>query len=257
MRWIWLFVLWGCMWILMGLGPLNLLILPVMVFLAVNAFQSRSWRPIMILAASPLAVLFMAGALAWFAEQPAYRCVGLGRGEFYNLDRDSRTYAATSGCVIYGGEFLRDEPWNLGLSLMSRAFGWPLQAYQGAYPTPVEAARLTESAPPLLSEEFEQGKIKIGKGRTLDLGKSQAYQMLLDSGGMAGAIPEIPLCQIRVAQVGDECVVLRVTHAAGDYTGDGMDVIYLIDPQQKWPFARYVLAGDVASFPFFGGRMRL
>lgn len=253
MRWLWLFVLWASMAILMELGPLNLLVLPVMGFLTVNAWQSRSWRPAAVLLASPLPVLFISGLLAWFAERPTYHGIGLLRKEAFNLDRDTRTFQSTSGCVVNGGEFLQNLPFNSGLSLMRKAFGPPPQVYHGVYPTLEEGRHLTESGPVLPLEEFTQGKIRTATGRLFDLGEEQARQIIIDCGGYFPMEPEQPALQVRAVSMGDDCMLLRLTKVPdSDLVFGELDVVYLLDSKRRWPFARYVLAGDGAHHvPYF------
>lgn len=254
MRWIWLIAIWAGTWILMTLGPLNLLILFIMAFLVTNGVQSRSWRSIPALALSPLPVLFVAGALTWFTKRPEYHCVGLPQPEGVNLHPATRAYTNFSGCIVDGSEFLRDAPRNLGLGLMIKIFGWPRRVYHGVYPTVEEARRLTTAAAPVPLDTFAHGKIKLANGQEFDLGAEQVALMVSEcrSGSrerweQPGKSPNV---QVRIAQIGEDCVLVRV-RCVSERQFEEAEAIYLVDFQTSVSFARYILAGPVSRFPYF------
>lgn len=245
-----MFVIWGAMWILLALGPLNLLILPVMAVLASSAIRSRSWRPLVTLIASPLPVLFALGASSWFGARPVHHGAGLPGPNFFNLHREDRTFSSSSGCLIDGGEWLRFAPWNLGLKGMCRCFGWPPQTYHGTYPTLEEAVELTGDAATLPLDEFRTGRFSVG-GHVVDLGEAQTHRMAYESWVMFGDDAAAKTLKIRAAQAGDDCILIRLTHSSDL---EDTDTIYLLDRRTNWPFARYLVKGRGMGPPYFGAR---
>ncbi len=246
-----MFVIWGIMWILMEFGPLNWLVLPVMAVLVTNAIQSRSWRPLVVFFAAPVPILFLAGALSWFGNQPSYMGFGHPGPNYYNLRPESRTYAASSGCMIDGGELLRQGPHNLGLTLMTQLFGWPPKTYHGSFPTHLQATELTDAAPLVPLELFRTGIIEVD-GKKLELGAQQTERMGFETHfhfQFWSPRDDLKPLEVRVASSEDDCVIVRLTNLNEP---EPMDQIYLLERRTAWPFARYQIKGRNSGPSYFG-----
>jgi len=250
-RWYWMFVIWGIMWILMGLGPLNWLVLPVMAVLVTNAIQSRSWRPLVVFFAAPVPILFLVGSLSWIGNQPSYMGFGHPGPNYYNLHPESRTYAASSGCMIDGGELLRQGPHNLGLALMTQLFGWPPKTYHGSFPTKEQAIELTTAAPLVPLDSFRTGIIEVD-GKKLELGTEQIERMGLETHFYFwDQRDDLKPLEVRVASSEDDCVIVRLTNLNEP---EPMDQIYFLERRTAWPFARYQIKGRNSAPPYFGAK---
>jgi hypothetical protein len=220
-------------------------LLAIMVSLLVAAVFWKSWRPVLVLAFSPLVVSFAFGVFSWFGDRPAYFVYGLPGPSFFNLDKNSRTYLSTLGCVSDGGEKLELLRANLGLSLMCRIFGWPPSTYHGNFPSQEEAETLTNSAPITPFEVFIKGFAIFGD-QSLQLNERQTRQML--RGCNSSANVDTDSTSVRCASVGEDCVLIRIINHDPIFE---TDLIYLIDRAKVWPFAVYVLRGNAHRFPYF------
>lgn len=251
MRWSWVLLSAVMMWVLMALGPLNLLIPFVCVFLIVNAWQSKRVRPFLAVGFSPLIVLFAGGIVNWFSPLPAFQFFGLPRPEAYNLKPETRCYARSSGCIVDGGEMIRQGPYNLGLKLMCSVFGWPPQTYHGFYPSQEQADKLTGNMVVIPLIEFEKGVLRLSNGQ-IKIGEHQTHRMLLDVHTFPGDETSNGKISVRAQVLEGDCLAIRVTNDNPDMS---TDLIYLFDRATKRAFARYQHSGRPSSIPFFANNL--
>lgn len=87
-------------------------------------------------------VFFGWGVLSYAAGRASLMTYGMPGPEFDNLDRESRCYWSTSGCVVDGSEPFRHAPNNAAVRMMIAMFGPMSGMYRGAYPTKVEVVAL-------------------------------------------------------------------------------------------------------------------
>jgi len=87
------------------------------------------------------------GAVGYASGTGRLMLNGLPGPEFRNLDRELRCRRVSMGCVIDGSEIFTQEPNNLAITLLTRAFGPMPGAYRGAYPSREEARAAVAAAP--------------------------------------------------------------------------------------------------------------
>lgn len=251
MRWFWVFLSIGSMWVLMALGPLTLLVPFVCVFLIVNALQSKRSRPLLAVGLSPMVVLFVSGIMSWFSTRPSFQFFGLPTPEAYNLKSETRCYARSSGCLVDGGEMIRQGPHNLGLTLMCAAFGWPPKTYHGFYPSQEQANKLTEDMVAIPLKDFEEGLLRLPAGQ-IEVGEHQAHRMLLDANTLPGDGTSNGNISVRAQVFEGDCLAIRVTNDNPDMA---TDLFYLFDRTTRRAFARYQYGSRSSNPPFFAGNM--
>ncbi len=88
---------------------------------------------------------FVSGVKDYYNGQGTLKYFGLPSAEFYNLDKEYRTYNASSGCIILGFETLIQKPNNWAVQLCTKMFGFQKGVYEGFYPDQVYAGNLVDS----------------------------------------------------------------------------------------------------------------
>lgn len=244
---------WMMMWALSYAGILSTLCIVVAILLTILACVSRSWRPFLVLFASPFAFCFIMGLMRWFDEEPTFVGFGLPTSQSFNLKQESRCYWRSTGCIVDGSEWVWQTPSNLGLWFMCKTFGWPPHSYHGAYPTKEEAVQLTEASGLVSRDEFLLGKLRF-QDREIQLGAGQANRMVVEAGGDYFEPEKMGDLEIRAAFAGDGCILVRLNHKNPI---EELDLIYLLDSQTVWPFARYLIKGRESRYSYFASKNRL
>lgn len=92
---------------------------------------------------SPVVVVPVAGALwgvaTYFYGSATYLSTGYFPPQAFHLARSTRLYSRTTGCLVRGHEPSFQEPNNLAITVLARAFGPMRGAYTGAFPSKDEA----------------------------------------------------------------------------------------------------------------------
>ena len=169
--------------------------------------------------------------------------------EFYNVDRETRCFRQTGGCVSHSNEWVFQMPHNLALRVAAKIFGPPARSYDGPYPSKEEALGLVASGSALDISLLRKGEVRVGKQMiqlepemVRELGFTFMMMPIADSeptyddeGFRAQAI----LYQGR-------CLILRLIDMSMGL-GDEMDCLILIDARVRRPFAYYPIKGH--QFP--------
>lgn len=88
---------------------------------------------------------FVSGVKDYYNGQGSLKYFGLPSVEFYNLDKEYRTYNSSSGCIVLGFEILIQKPNNWAVQLCTKMFGFQKGVYEGLYPDEVYANNLIDS----------------------------------------------------------------------------------------------------------------
>lgn len=194
---------------------------------------------------NPLCVFFAGGLVDYMGGAPKLRYMGLPRMEFFNVDRETRCFHGTGGCLVSGNEWLFQGCHNLGVYLAAKLFGPPSRSYDGPYPSRDEAFGLVASSPDLDIHLLCKGEIHVGN-RMIQLDPKMmpelvpAYMMI----SSAGPEPSDDDLGFRAQAVfyQDRCLILRFADR-GMGLGDETDCLVLIDARVRRPFAYYPIKG--------------
>jgi hypothetical protein len=214
---------------------------------------ARSRRPALALGflAVPLGVLLTLGILAWNSLRPRFQGMGLPGTASFNLDRNTRCYQTTGGCMGNGCEWLKEWPQNFGLSLMCATFGPPPHTYHGPYPTNEEIQSLINNAPLIPLDEFLDGKMTI-QGRQIELGKQTVDRLFSDLGIL---FPDSPVTgsrtEVRAGIFQESCLVIGARASGNPAVGlPETEGVYLFELKGLKPFARFVFKGHAYRIPW-------
>jgi hypothetical protein len=172
---------------------------------------------------------FLLGTKDYFIGQATMRYVGLPGPEFYNLDKDYRTWRSSSGCIVTGLEPLTQWPNNFAVKLWTNLLGFQKGVYGGVYPDPPEAAKIIER-----------------DGREVEISKTEtAFRFAIDSRAIKVKrarnwnLPNIDSCKTaKVAIINDELIIIKpILRAAPQVT-------YLADNNSGEVFAEYYVYNE-------------
>jgi hypothetical protein len=94
-------------WVLSLLSILSLLILPLLGYAVFRASRRGAWQPlVLVLLANPIGLWFIHGMVDYAKGAPRLRYMGLPSMEFYNIDRETRCFRQTGGCLVGGNEWV-------------------------------------------------------------------------------------------------------------------------------------------------------
>jgi hypothetical protein len=237
-------------WTLSILGPLSLGVIPILLCAPLLSVRWKNVMPLSVVIASPVAVAFVIGVYKWTIDHPAFVGTGLPSPAAFNLDRTSRMWWDTGGCVVTGNEWVFVTPHNLGLRLTSILLGPPRRTYRGVYPSAEETRRLTDKAAITPSQKFFDG-ILIVEDREIDIGKDHT-QLIRQDIGQDWWDPEgvVGKGKVTVVLVNSECLIVRVVSDGGYFDGKNhSDGAMLIDFKTMLPFARYSFIGTLPRIP--------
>lgn len=242
-------------WVAGFLSLLSLLIVPALAWGVTAATVRKSWTALgALLLLNPIAMIFWLGIASYIGGEPHLTGVGLPGPEYYNIDRNTRCFKRSGGCVVTGNEWLFILPNNAAVRLMAFVFGPPRKSYDGPYPAREEAISLTDSAPLISVDEFDDGNVVLD-GNVIMLDADLTQQLLGFYYSFAKITGDTSGTTVRAALFEERCMMVRITQDMAEILShkDGdCDQIFLIDLNTKTPFARYLLAGDLRSqFPSY------
>ncbi len=233
-------------WVLSLLGPLSWFIPLLMAFALVRLYVRKEWLALAAtIFGNPLSVFFAGGLSDYMQGAPSLHYMGLRELEFYNVDRETRCFRRSGGCVIHSNEWVSQLPHNLALQVASKILGPPSRSYDGPYPDKEKSLGLVDSSPALDINLLRKGVIRTG-----DLTIQLDPEMIGEFGSMFGMfdiVDSVPLedeSGFRAQAVLSEsrCLVLRLTEIDGA-AGHDQDFVILIDRRNMRPFAYYCNKG--------------
>ncbi len=244
---LWVPVIVAMIWSSASLGVFSVIVMPGVILAMLVLVSRKAWLAILVvLAASPLGVNFGSGVAEYFQGKPALRSMGLPRMEFFNVDRSSRCFTATGGCLDSGDEWVSDLPHNAAVRLMAMIFGPPRDSYDGPYPTKDEGLALTSDAPITPVDDFILGNVLVG-GDPVSLGKAEVGEIIEHFGFWFLREPEWRDYEgrVRTRVVGERCLIVRISEKATRWTSEkGRDVMIYFDLENRRPFAYFGIDGD-------------
>jgi hypothetical protein len=243
------------MWACAFLPVVAPLLLPLaLAAIAVHA-QRRRWVSVCALVLlGPWTLFFTLGAVAYFDGSAQLLSVGLPGTRSHNIDPDYRCGHSSSGCRVFGNEWLTHGCYNGAVKSVIILLGPMRGSYGGPYPTEAEAAEVLRAAQPISWELLTSDRLTVD-GTTVSL-DSGVGAKLLERTCWAYLAPTLPAGkQIPVAITGalyqQRCLVLRIpTETEPREPGESVPaMIVLIDTQCGRPFAYYAEGGYHHNFP--------
>jgi hypothetical protein len=243
-RWSALILLLAC-WIVFPLGPLSWIMPFLLIWALWRAVSCRAIVTIAVISlANPLSFFFALGVKDYFSARPALHGMGLPGPEFGNLDRDTRCFHSTGGCVVSGDEWVHIVPHNLALRVATTVLGPPSGTYDGPYPTREEALAAFTPGTRVSLAEFRSGAIPTDSGlvRIDPAVAEKIVRFLMPLSGYAlgeqGELFEDE--QLSAALWRKRCLILR-WRLSGALLIDGetAENVILIDVRTSKPFAVY------------------
>ncbi|MEO5915546.1 MAG: hypothetical protein ABIS50_15035 [Luteolibacter sp.] len=234
------------------LGPLTLLIVPLLVTCLFITLRRRAWLcSLILLLANPLSLFFIGGVVDYAKGAPALHSMGLPSREFYNVDPTTRCFRQTGGCVVYGGEWIHQVPHNIALIFLSGVFGPPSRSYDGPYPSKEEALRVVSSAPKLNPSDFIGGRVHVGSA-TLEIKPDDLVELLEDQGIFRStqetySLDDLSGTDVYAAIFENRCLILRFKSANSMFTSEESPVqqnMVLFDSKNMRPFAYFPVQGE-------------
>jgi len=255
-RWSFVSVAVVACWVLSLLSILSLLIPPLLGFGLIKSWRRHAWLPaLLLLIANPLGVFFMGGLVDYAGGAPTLRSMGLPSREFFNIDRESRCFRRTGGCVVSGNEWVFEVPHNLGVQISVAMFGPPSRSYDGPYPTKDEALKLVSAAPKLDVAEFNKGRIPNGNA-SIQLDPAMVERLLDDMGSdlvLGDQLDgEASKSSVQASVFEGRCLIIRFVDFVPFPTtteSNVRDSMVLIDLKVLRPFAYYGNKGDFRIRP--------
>ena len=241
-------------WVLSMLSILSLLIVPLLGFALFRTSRRGAWIPMLaILAGNPTGFWFASGLVDYARGAPALHGMGLPSIESYNIDRRTRCFFQTGGCLVSGNEWVSQDFHNLGVLTLATVFGTPSRSYDGPYPDKEEALRMVETSPKLDLSELAKGRIKVGDRisevppATVE-GIMSSLRLFSLMGYQVGDDAADTYAQ--AAEYEDRCLIVRIVELDSMPASTGsrdQDYMVLIDRKNMRPFAYFRNKGDRAS----------
>jgi hypothetical protein len=164
----------------------------------------------------------LTGTKDYFTGKATMRHFGLPTREFYNLDKDYRTWKSTSGCIVMGFEPLTQFPNNLAIKFWTSLLGYQRGVYRGPYPDKADAIKMIEGNGEEVEMLKSEGQIKF-----------RINNKVVEVSGIRNwDTTELDSCKIaKVAIVDNELIIIKPTLHT--------QVLYLADNNTGKIFAEY------------------
>jgi hypothetical protein len=216
----------------------------------------RSWRVLLVFVLlTPPSLNFWMGVGRHACGRGFLMYEGLPGTECFNLDPQLRCPRYTSGCIVFGDEWMTHGANNAAMWLMSGVFGPQPGAYRGPYPTEDDAKAALANAqvvPPrdLLDDCVELNgnlfRLDVGVGKEL-VERSFGWVMKQAQ----NTPPEDDTQQLELTAVlwRGSCLILRVPKQTYGETDRSGAMIAVFDTKTGRPFAYYAEGAHSHHFP--------
>jgi hypothetical protein len=134
----------------------------------------------MVIALSPMTLHFASGVSSYWKGEAAIFFTGYPSCDSRNIDPTLRCQHSSTGCCVYGGEFIANASNNAGVRLMILLFGPMKGSYLGPYPTKEEALRVASSGTPVDVAELARGNVPLN-GRAVGLAATAVTEFLVQT----------------------------------------------------------------------------
>lgn len=232
-------------------GPLSLAIIPLLLWALYSSLTERNRiLSAILLLANPLSVVALLAVVDYAKGAPRLQSVGLPSAEFWNIDRKTRCFNATSGCLVDEDEWVYGLPHNLTLYLLCSIFGPPSKSYDGPYPDKVAALRLVSNAPLQKTEDLTRCRLSVGT-EIFELDPKNA-ELLTSSLGLFfpfGQDFDSELGQVQAVLFEQRCLILRAVKLDPFKSAESPEAstMVLLDRKNMRPFCYYQIGGNRMS----------
>jgi hypothetical protein len=226
-------------------GPLSYAIFPLLLWALNRSLKERNRvLTAILLLTNPLSLIAMKAAADYARGAPSLRSMGLPDAEFSNIDRKTRCFRTTGGCLVNGDEWVVEAPHNLTLHLLCSILGPPSKSYDGPYPDKETALRIVSAAPLQKAEDLSESRISFGsESFQFTPENAEALASGLGTYGAFGPDYDSELFRIQAASFEQRCLIIRVRETE-IFDPEGTDCLVLIDQTTLRPFCRYQISGD-------------
>jgi hypothetical protein len=148
-------------WVAMLLAPFLTglaVLLPSALFLA----RTKVAYLLAFVVLTPMGPSFGHGVWDYCHGQAVLRTEGYPSREPPSLDRKTRCYWRSSGCVVRGHEWAIHEPYNHAVQAMTTLCGYMPGAYTGPYPSEAAAMAALQAATPVFWDDLLEGRVVLG-----------------------------------------------------------------------------------------------
>ncbi len=229
-------------------GPLSYAIVPLLLWALNRSLLRKQWiMSAVLLLANPLALYGLRAIKDYADGAPRMRYMGLMSSEFYNIDRETRCFNSTGGCVVDGHEWVFEAPHNLVLHLLCATLGPPSKSYDGPYPDKETALSAVSTAPLQKVDDLKQGRFSVGD-EVFQLSPENASALGLSMGIYMpfGEDFDPDVVRVQGASFEKRCLILRVVELALSDSREfpHTESLVLIDKKNLRPFCYYRISGD-------------
>jgi hypothetical protein len=197
----------------------------------------------LLLTLSPLGFSFAFGVIDYCRGRAELRYSGYPSPTGNNLDPELRCGRSTGGCLVYGDEWMFQEPYNGAVRLATTWFGPMPGTYTGPYPTETEAIAAVAEGVPIPAEELLEDRVPLaGEVFRLDSGvgqglvRSYRFHHLLAEEARAPTIKYEP---VKAVLWQKECIILSIPADPEYGQAQKSAMIVLVARDRGRPFAYY------------------
>lgn len=240
-----LLLIWCCS----ILGPLSLVVVPVIMIGGLLYFlgHRRYATAVLLLVATPMSVSFIQGSVDYFNGEARLRHSGLPGTTFFNLDPELRCGRSTYGCIVSGGEWVTQLPYNSAVRLFTACFGWMPNTYKGPFPTEDEAKTALASGVAVSAGDLRNDRLVID-GVHIKLDNGVGAELLEGLRYTDNSFDNKPP-EITAAIWQQDCILLRIP-SWRDYSEEATSaVIALFSRAAGRPFAYYAEGSYSHRYP--------
>lgn len=154
-------------WVVAFFDPSGLLFLFAVPIVAGRWIVHRRWpTALAYLLLLPTTFTAIQAARDYRAGTARLRYSGLPGTRFFNEDPIYRCGRTTYGCIVSGGEWITQLPYNTTVAALVRCFGYMPGSYDGPYPSEEETKAALAVAKPIDWKALEAGTVSIDDNET-------------------------------------------------------------------------------------------
>ncbi|HEY4330405.1 MAG TPA: hypothetical protein VGN88_11770 [Phycisphaerae bacterium] len=224
------------------LGPLFLILLPTAITATILLILRKKWRPLVAsLLLSPIAVSAARGALEYTTGTAHIEGMGLIRYPV-NVDPVTGMQYSSGGCMVSGNEWITQAPHNLTVLALFQLFGKMPGAYNGPYPSELDAYAALAGAAPFDLPAFSSDRFLVA-GKLISLRPHLGEDLLKGFNEGPGSDPSDPTFLIQYGQpeatlYAGTCVIIAIPISL-PAPGVENRIIILLDAPTGKAFAIY------------------
>lgn len=150
-------------WLVALFDPTGMVFLFTVPIVAVRWIVHRRWpTALLYLLLLPTTLTAIQAVADYRAGTARLRYSGLPGTSFHNEDPTFRCGRASYGCIVSGGEWITQLPYNTTVAMLVRCFGYMPGAYDGPYPSEEETKAALSGAQAIDWKTLEAGMVTVG-----------------------------------------------------------------------------------------------